>query len=265
MKSLIKFLVLNNTKIINFVTIKLFKIGLIPEDYKGKAKSLYFKEKFHTEFSKSKLKYDDKGFYYLNPMPSTNFLNEYYKKTYWQSRNDLNYPVKSRDIDHFKMISNFYTDFNSSKKKILNFGSGHGGVSYLFHAANHSVFNYDFRPTNKKPFAERWKNIETLGNLNLKFDLIYGSHSLEHVNNLENTFELFKNLSHEKTIYFFEVPNCLNINKIYPPHTYYFTREFFVKKFINIDFCKTFLGSKEMSEDQGDVIRFHSRSNTNSL
>ena len=74
MKSLIKFLVLNNTKIINFISIKLFKIGLIPEDYKGKAKSLYFKEKFHTEFLKSKLKYDNKGFYHLDPMPSANFL-----------------------------------------------------------------------------------------------------------------------------------------------------------------------------------------------
>ena len=35
-----------------------------------------------------------------------------------------------------------------------------------------------------------------------KFDLIYSSHSLEHVNNIENTLVIFKNISHEDTIYF---------------------------------------------------------------
>ena len=50
-------------------------------------------------------------------MPKANFLKEYYEKTYWQSRSDLNYPVSARDIDHFKMISDFYSNFNSSEKK----------------------------------------------------------------------------------------------------------------------------------------------------
>ena len=259
MKSLIRFLTLNKTKIINFIAIKLYQIGLMPPEYKGKAKSLYFRKKLDKEFFKSKLIYNNNGFYYLDPMPKANFLKEYYEKTYWQSRSDLNYPVSARDIDHFKMISDFYSNFNSSEKKILNFGSGHGGVSYLFHAANHSIFNYDFGSTNKEPFAKRWKNIKTLDNLNLKFDIIYSSHSLEHVNNIENTLVIFKNISHEDTIYFFEVPNCLNNKKIQPPHTYYFTRKFFMNKFKNVDFCKTFMGLKEASDDQGAEIRFHTR------
>jgi len=257
MKSLIKFLLLNKNKVINLIAIKLYQIGLIPEEYKGRAKSLYFRKKFDKKFFKSKLSYNDNGFYYLDPMPNTNFLKEYYEKTYWQSRNNLNYPVKARDIDHFKMISDFYRNFNSSEKKILNFGAGHGGVSYLFHAANHSVFNYDFGSTYKQPFTERWNNIKTLDNLNLKFDLIYGSHSLEHVQNLENTLDTFENISHKDTVYFFEVPNCLNNKKIHPPHTYYFTRKFFINRFKNVDFCKTFTDSKEATHDEGRVIRFH--------
>ena len=40
------------------------------------------------------------------------------------------------------------------EKKILNFGSGHGGISYLFHAANHIIYNYDFGST-KKIFSRR--------------------------------------------------------------------------------------------------------------
>ena len=42
------------------------------------------------------------------------------------------------------MINEAYKDFNKSNKKILNFGSGHGGISVLFRSGNHTVYNYDF-------------------------------------------------------------------------------------------------------------------------
>ena len=58
----------------------------MPPEYKGKAKSLYFRKKLDKEFFKSKLIYNNNGFYYLDPMPKANFLKEYYEKTYWQSR-----------------------------------------------------------------------------------------------------------------------------------------------------------------------------------
>ena len=69
MKSLIRFLTLNKTKIINFIAIKLYQIGLMPPEYKEKAKSLYFRKKLDKEFFKSKLIYNNNGFYYLDPMP----------------------------------------------------------------------------------------------------------------------------------------------------------------------------------------------------
>ena len=49
-------------------------------------------------------------------------------------------------------------------------------------------------------------------NINGTFDLIYSSHSLEHVDDIFSTIEKFQSISHENTIFFFEVPNCFNKN-----------------------------------------------------
>ena len=100
-----------------------------------------------------------------------------------------------------------------------------------------------------------------LDNLNNKFDLIYGSHSLEHVQDLFFVLKKFDKISHPDTIFFFEVPNHFYDNKkIHPPHTYYFTRKFFFNAFNNVDFCKTFLGSEEKNDESGAVIRFFTKS-----
>lgn len=257
MKHLIKYFISNATVIRNLIAITLYRIGLIPKEYSGKAKSLYLKKKYHQIFFKSKLKYNENGFYYLNPMPSLNFLNEYYEKTYWQTRTDINLPVRLRDIEHYNKIVDCYKSFNLSSKKILNFGSGHGGVSYLFHVANHQIYNYDFGSTKKKLFKDRWNNIQTLENIDFKFDLIYGSHSLEHVQDIDQTMKSFKKISKTGTIYFFEVPNGYNQKIIQPPHTYYFARKFFLNNFVKVDYCKTFKGSDEMNGEEGNIIRFH--------
>lgn len=257
MKKLINYFVINSNNIKIYIAILLFKIGLIPKQYEGRARSLYLRKKYNKIFLKSKLNYHNKGYYYLDPLPSTKFLNEYYEKTYWQSRSDINFPIRLRDIDHFKMIINYYKSFNSSQKKILNFGSGHGGISYLFHAANHIIYNYDFGSTKKNAFPEKWNNINSFENLGIKFDLIYGSHSLEHVQNLNETLDKFRKVSKPETVFFFEVPNCYKETKIEPPHTYYLTRKFFLNHFSKVDYCKTFTGFNETTGDEGLVIRFH--------
>ena len=256
-KNFIYYLVLNNTKIKDSIAIMLYRFGLIPDQYKGRARSLHFKNKYDKKFFESELSYNNKGFYYLNPMPQSNFLKDYYEKTYWQTRSDLNYPVRLRDIQHYKMINEAYKDFNKSNKKILNFGSGHGGISVLFRSGNHTVYNYDFGSTKKNLFNEKWYNISSIENISFKFDLVYSSHSLEHVENIEETMKKIENLSHDKTILFFEVPNCFFNKKIIAPHTYYFTRDFFFKSYEKVDFCKPFKNNIETNNESGEVIRFY--------
>lgn len=265
MRKLLYLIIINQTRIKNFIIIFLFKLNLIPKEYYGRARQIYNRNKFDKIFKNSKLRYSENGYYYLNPMPSEKFLNEYYEKTYWQSRSDLNYPVRLRDLEHFELIKNFYKEFNSSTKKILNFGAGHGGVSFLFHSANHEIYNFDYGSTKKNVSKKKWHEINSLDNLDYKFDLIYGSHSLEHVQNLSLILKKFNEISDPNTIFFFEVPNhFFNNNKVYPPHTYYFTRKFFFNAFDHVDFCKTF-GPEEKNDDSGNVIRFFTQSRIKSL
>ena len=103
--------------------------------------------------------------------------------------------------------------------------------------------------------------MKEIEDLNTKFDLIYGSHSLEHVSDIRKILKLFKKISDENTIFFFEVPNSFSKEelKIEPPHTYYFKREFFFNHFRNANFCKTFKNYIALNDDSGDVIIFLSK------
>jgi len=201
-KKLVNIFVSNQTSIRNFVAIFLFKLNLIPDEYKGKVRSLYKSKQYVKKFLELKLLYDKLGFYYLDPMPTKDFLKNYYEETYWQSRNDKNYPIRLRDIQHYKLLKKLYPDIDKDSKKILNFGAGHGGLSILLYAANHKIYNFDFGEKNNL-FNERWNHINDWNKINGKFDLIYGSHSLEHVQNIRETIKKNNEISHENTIYFF--------------------------------------------------------------
>ena len=264
MKKIINYFVENQNRIRDFLAIFLYKINLVPKQFEGRVRSIYLTKKYNKEFLKLNLKYDQSGFHHLNPMPSVEYLEKYYKDTYWPSRTDKNYPIRIRDIEHYKLLIRKFPDFNNTKKNILNFGAGHGGISFFLHIANHRVHN--FEPGGmKKYFDNRWEILSDLNNTNIKFDLIYGSHSLEHVQDIKKILKLFKKISHDKTIFFFEVPNCHPNQKvkIEPPHTYYFTTKFFDNFFKKNAFCKTFSNYEEQSEDNGEVIILLSQSNIN--
>ena len=263
-KKIIKYLVDNQKNLRDFVAILLFKANIIPKEFQGRARSIYLTKKYDKEFKNLSLNYDNLGFHSLSPMPSENFLEKYYKDTYWQSRTDKDYSIRLRDIEHYKLLKKRFPDFDNSRKNILNFGAGHGGLSFFLHVAKHQIYN--FEPGGiKEYFSERWESIEKIDDLNLKFDLIYGSHTLEHVQDIKKTLKILKNISHEKTIFFFEVPNCYSKNtlKVEPPHTYYFTRKFFKNAFTSYDYCKTFRNYTEQKDDGGEVIVFLSQSQIN--
>jgi len=262
MKKLISFYVKKQTLIRDYIAIILFKLNLIPNEYKGRARALYKSRQYNKKFLESKLKYNELGFYSLDPMPTEEFLKKYYAETYWQSRGDKNFPIRLRDVEHYKLLKKTYPDFDNSPKKILNFGAGHGGLSILLYVAKHKIYNFEPGQTNPL-FTERWNSLANLEGISDKFDLIYGSHTLEHVQDIKKILKIFNNISHEKTIFFFEVPNCSHDKRLHPPHTYYFTRKFFYNYFYKYDFCQTFKGSVKSKDDEGSVIRFLSNSKIN--
>ncbi|BFM39391.1 methyltransferase domain-containing protein [Synechocystis sp. LKSZ1] len=114
-----------------------------------------------------------------------------------------------------------------------------------------------------------WKLTPTPTDAEGQYDLIYGSHSLEHVTNVTEFFNHVERLLSPSGVIYFEVPNCHADNpqsypngKIHIPHTYYFTRNFFDTLPYNTTLNSTYLVDKYKSKftslhgESGHVMRF---------
>lgn len=243
----------------------LFNMKLLPNKYKGEI-DLYYAQKI---FKKRSLKKINNQYWRINPMISKNELNLYYAKSYWSARGGIKNIVHDRDINHFKLLTDNLFLNDNKNLKVLNFGSGHGGISHLFHASGSSIYNIE--PNGGSTYYEqRWKNFDNLDEVNEIFDIVYASHSLEHVSDINEVMIKLSSLMSNETYIFVEVPNCQShknrskyLNggsdgKIVIPHTYYFTTDFFKSfKSQNI-ICATFDAKTfhQYEDDSGNVIRY---------
>ena len=220
--------------------------------------------KYDKIFKKRKLIYDDKySFYKIDPFPEKKFFDDYYNDCFPSVMGFSRQMIKERDIEHFELINKkIYKDVNK-KQNILNFGSGNGGISLLLRSKDFKVFNFDYSEPSEIGFKEDYHFINDFNQIkeDIKFDLIYSSHSLEHVIDIKDTLNKFKKFSHSKTLYFFEVPNGYDQNYIRPPHTYYFTKNFFKKIFKKTNEesffeCQLYIEKKYINNDKkGGVIK----------
>lgn len=180
------------------------------------------------KFSRT-LKRED-GYWRLHPMPDSAQLEEYYSTSYWSSfRGTATPPLLSmRDIEHYEVLT--CGNWMPIGGQFVNFGAGHGGVSFLALARDMQVINVD-------PFAA--PHLEAAGATLVselprdgRADLIYASHSLEHVSDVDSVMANFATSLKKNGIIFLEVPD---LSKCWPesepsfeePHTYYFSRYFF--------------------------------------
>lgn len=189
-------------------------------------------------FKTKKLKWSDRGYWYLDPMPSEDDLNKYYKSAYW--KHGKLYGSLERDFIHWNIIFNYLSNFFIEKKTILNFGAGHGGISNIFWVLGHNIINVEpsMMPNS---FEGRWHNYKKIKDVpDSSIDFFYSSHSLEHVADLDDFLKSIRRVLKKKSYIFFEVPNgnCPKNGpleeRIHAPHTYYFKKEFFNKEFKNI-------------------------------
>ena len=127
----------------------------------------------------------------------------------------------------------------------MNFGAGHGGISNMFWFDGMQIVNVE--PSLLPEFySERWiihKDISLVKSQSI--DIIYGSHSLEHVQNINEFKKQVKRILKPGGFLFFEVPNGGHESngppkRIHIPHTYYFKLEFFQKWFSNTLLCDIF-------------------------
>jgi 2-polyprenyl-3-methyl-5-hydroxy-6-metoxy-1,4-benzoquinol methylase len=194
-----------------------------------------------------------KGYWMLKEMPSESDLAEYYASEYWLHRGDQGVPLIERDLNHYFMLRGLNPKLFTRKPEqssFLNFGSGHGGLSNIMHGLGFMIVNVD---PSVLPYSRssRWESFSTLEQVcqdlpNVKFDLIYSSHALEHVTNIEHIFAKFKDISKDETTFFFEVPDGTcpgeggSDGTIRPPHTYYFSPEFFTSSFLKTIMLRSF-------------------------
>jgi len=225
-------------------------------------------------FSNRSLKYSDNGYFFLDPMPSVTELNEYYGSFYWDGTKKAikNHGANTRDFLHYSLLKEYIPQELVKGKVFLNFGAGHGGISHLCWLDGMQVVNIE--PSLLPKFYEdRWDTYADISEVaDGSIDLIYGSHSLEHVQDIENSKKEFKRVLKPNGLLFWEVPNAENEHvgsqhgRVDIPHTYYFKTDFFNKWFSEVLLCDGFdrKGWKETNiienwnesrDEKGRVIR----------
>ena len=217
------------------------------------------------------LSWSEKGFWTVDPMPSIAQLNDYYKTSYWANREDRQTWLRHRDLSHFRQLEPQIRSLVSHVEKPVaaNFGAGHGGISYLLSALWFSVTHIDPYPGDM-PIFRYAPDLESIGS---KVDLIYGSHSFEHVTDVESTFSQVLSSLNMGGLLFVEVPNALSpyyssvwsdnvrLPLIQPPHTVYFTEQFFKTLGLEVVSLETYKYEGDpwgtpAVEGNGEVIRF---------
>ncbi len=211
-------------------------------------------------------------YWMLDPMPSEKDLELYYKNDYWNHRTQSSL-VSERDVLHFKLLISTVPDFFKVKRKIMNYGAGRGGISFLFSAAGHEVINIE-PSTHNLTAGFGIQTFSTLEKYTSRdIDLVYGSHSLEHVHDVHLVLGAINARLKPESLSFWEVPNALGPgngpieSKIFVPHTYYFTRNFFDASYRVVHFNLVGTDKESITPDSplevqfeesvnGDVIRF---------
>lgn len=173
--------------------------------------------------------------------------------------------VIDRDLDHLHLIRSLIPAALSSPIVFLNFGAGHGGISHLMHLLGHRIINVE--PSGLRiNYRENWETVLSLDEVSDKVDFVYGSHSLEHVSDVDKFLHKIMQILKPDGHIFLEVPNGVTetfsgkIRDIPVPHTYFFTKNFFNDCGFSIILNDTFkvgaFPNLPHPEGQSEVIRF---------
>ena len=188
-------------------------------------------DKWYKKFNNLKAKKYKNFFYFLSPTPTISDLNEFYSTEYQTARDAVPFEITPRELTQISFLKK---NFDFKNKQILNFGCGKSGFSYLCKLMGAKVTEVDAKNKKETNYDKDIYFTNSIEDLNgLKFDLIYASHSLEHVSNIKETLSSFEMLSRENTHFFFEVPDGeidLRLRKqkdYFVPHIFFFIKDFY--------------------------------------
>ena len=216
-------------------------------------KSLFFSKYTRRIF------YDTAGFWYASPMPNDEQLNFFYETLFYKKKVTIN--SYRRDLNQLRLLKKLCFVNENKKKNILIFGGGQSNIAFLFYAMGHNITAVD---PYKHPYLPKeinyYTNIFDNRLLPNNYDLIISSHSLEHVNNLQNTqskfFYLLKNLGY----LFIDVPNGSNEGAKNGDlgeacHLYFFEKKYFYNINYKIHLLSLYCEDKDLSCEDDDLCK----------
>ena len=177
------------------------------------------------------------NFSYVYPQISAKKLDDYYSVHFWSIRgpSELKDSVFSADnTDRPKHQLEFLNENGLTKvENMLDFGAGLCGAPAVFKQQGFCDDITILDPSSQaKEIADmlgvaQISTVEEMGGR--KFDLLYSSHSLEHVQDLRETLDRFSAVVKEGGHILIEVPNIANRTVMemshHAPHTYNFSEE----------------------------------------
>lgn len=227
-------------------------------------------------FFQKKLKWNNLGYWQVDPMPTDEELHKFYSELYWLNNSFYKSLILTpRDINHYLFLEEKI--FNKLPENIdfMNFGAGHGGISYLMATKKSKIVNIEPSeiPSFKYNNFSNYKNIDEYINKHdpNSIDFIYSSHTVEHLSDPLSFLKKITKVLKKNAFIFIEVPNCRKSlitddyeeggcdGKIVGSHLIYFTKDFFMNLNSEISFFKEQNNGQEFikveSEDTADCIR----------
>jgi|TARA_B110000037_G_C16957810_1_gene439633 2-polyprenyl-3-methyl-5-hydroxy-6-metoxy-1,4-benzoquinol methylase len=216
-------------------------------------------------FKDKTLKWNNLGYWEMYTMPTTSELKKFYSEIYWlNNKYYKSHLLIGRDLSHLNFLEQKIPEKLIPGSIFMNYGAGHGGVSYLAAAKNLRVINIEPSElyTGGLNNFINYFNLEdyfTSSENSPKVDVFYSSHTLEHLNDPILFFKNILRLINDNGKVVIEVPNCRVINpgkdyneggcngKLSSNHTLFFTKDFFEK--LN---AKIFLYTGDV--DQGEYL-----------
>ena len=175
------------------------------------------------------------GLLISNPMMTQDSLNKYYADDNDELYRDSKYVTLSyfnKRYNHGKKIIEFikkHIGISMKDKFVIEVGCGAGGILAAFKDEGAEVFGIDLG-NNYLDFGKEKYNLNLM-NMSLadyinnneggRFDFIIYSHVLEHIRLLQDELQLIKELCHEKTLIYIEVPGLLSVHKNYGDFLHY--------------------------------------------
>lgn len=209
------------------------------------SKNVYVKKVITNKqfFSRKKIYCNDCNLGYVFPKFQPYELSEYYQREYWEYRDNTEgshiVEIKNKPKFHdyqlslhkqrIEFINKYISDYNS----VLDFGAGDCSASFIFKKENKAVTAFDYSEKSKHICKEIGVRFASDKNNLPKNDLIYSSHSLEHVEDINLIFKIFLKNTNPGKYLFFETPNIQNFyifkNLIHTPHTYMLNEKAFIE------------------------------------